>query len=890
MGINDEGVPPPLRSRLPESVLVTFDVEWEKHPSSPLRNGVIAYGLRLDFEGSFTTNIVYTTGKEVRNRLTLSRLIRSIIDKALMEGIIREFPEKLTLVTHFGRGDLAACKDFPIIKNKVDALKNVMTTAGKAYNLNIDLDHKSGLPSEILPHMPDGRVMRLSNESGGMREVTVTFRDTSLLSSENHKSLEAIGVLVDVPKVSLPDGFDKTRMSWFFEKKREIAEAYLLADLEITSKYYRKLEGLFESLGLAKVPPTLGAASVSLFERSLKGLTDSSGYPVTREVLFGVTKSKAVKYSKTTCSFYTFSSEEYSFERSMFDKVMGMVYHGGRTETFLTGPTPSNHTLNDIDLITAYPTGQTGIRIPDYSRGFPSCNPDDFTADVLGAAKVSFECPPDLLVPLFVVQTRYGLIAPRRGVTHATAPEIASARHLGIAVKIESGVIIPYTDDRIHPFATFVRSMGELRNALKERKINENGDIVIEDNAESLIIKTVSNSLYGKTAQAVRERNVFDSRTGLDKPLPRSAVTNPAFAAYTTGLVRAAVCEMLNSIARDHIIASVSTDGFLTSAGIEDISLDGPSCQALVECRKMLTGSPKLLEVKKSVDQVVVPRNRATFTSQRGPGRKSVTAKGGIKVPAGVGNQDDWLLSLFLSRDYNTAVPREDLIATRAQWSQNADLVSIARAPRVNLEPDHKRQYVNPRMETIGGDGPHAGIAHLALDSVPFETAEDAVLNRTLFDAWRHKTGGCLTDLESWAAWCDFRDDMKATRGAGVRTRRTAGGSADTLKRVFLRALPRDKFGVSMEGRTQKWVAGWLTAAGYRTSVHSVKDAGRPGLDPVPHSVAVTEKTAALLKTILREFPSFAYEQVFVAGHVPLLADVVKAARGARQRAQSRGA
>ena len=869
-----------LASPAAKTTVITLDVEWERHAINPRRNQVLAYGLLLDHDVQSTTDIIKPSGPEVRNRLNLGTLISSICKKATNEGVLDSMPEKITLVTHFGRGDLAACRDFPVLKKQLDALKNVFTTTGKSVHFKEELDAKTGLPVLALPRMPDERVMKVPDESNELRDITVTFRDTSLLTAEGCKSLEAIGVLVGVAKVTLPSGHDKSRMGRFFEEHRDLAEKYLLADLDITTKYFRQLESLFADLGMTSVPPTLGAAAVRLFEKTLRGLTDAKGNAVTRERLFGIEKKKERRYSRTTGRFYTFQTEEMSAEREMFERFNGRGYVGGRTESQLSGPTPAGLRLHDIDLKSAYPSAMAGIRIPDYGRAFLSDKTADFTADVLGVAKVSFVCPPDLRFPPFAVPTRYGLIFPRRGVTLATAPEIASAIDLGVEVTIHRGVIIPFCDDTVFPYAEFVRLTVELRNALKDKRIGADGCTVVADTVKSLAVKTLTNSLYGKIAQAVRPSNVFDSRTGTDKPLPPSAVTNAAVAAYITGLVRAAIAEMMNSIPHSHLVATVSTDGFLTSASISDISVAGPSCQVLAANRKMLTGDPSLLEVKKKVNQVVVPRNRATFTSQPVAGSSErVTAKGGIKLPAGVENPDEFLLAIFLDRTYATTLQRDDLICTRDQWSDDADLVTITRSPRVSLEPDHKRDLGDPRMVTIAGDGPHAGRSHLALSSVPFDTAEEAVTIRTLFDGWRHSTGGCLTDLKSWEEWVDYRDDMLATRKARVRSRRTPGGSADTLKRVFLRALARGMWGLSMDGLTKKSVAVWLTASGYKTSEHSVKDAGRKGLDPVAHSVAATGRTMALLKTILRQHPNFDFAKTFVAGHVAQLADVVRSAR-----------
>jgi len=277
---------------------------------------------------------------------------------------------------------------------------------------------------------------------------------------------------------------------------------------------------------------------------------------------------------------------------------------------------------------------------------------------------------------------------------------------------------------------------------------------------------------------------------------------------------------------------------------------------------------------------VITPRNRAAFTAVPLEGVKPVVARGSIKVPADVSDEHEFLLGLYLDRTSGTTITREDLISPRLQWEENADLVSIPRTVRVNLEPDMKRRLIEPTMVEIGG-GVHAGRQHLATGSVPFDTVEEMLETRQLFERWRHSTGRCLKDLDDFADWVDFAEGNRAARSAGRRPHRTAGGSADDLKRQFLRALVRAEWGVELGHRSYKEVAEWLTVGGYRTSEASVKNAkrgaGKVGAPQrgdaplVPHSVAVTDATVALLRVILSEYPNFDYHLAFVAGHAERL-------------------
>lgn len=863
------------------SVLVGLDVEWKRHPTNPLRNQVIAYGVKLDVAGRACTLVVHPSGPDHRHRLQLNGLLGRLFARAISESVIANIPDRIVLLMHFGRGDLAAFRDFALLKTQVDAVKGVFATTGKPLKVSIQLDEKTGLPLEALPKMPGERVVNISDSSGVAGVVCVTFRDTSALVVEGvGKSLEMLGELVGVPKLRLPDGYDKSDMGRFFAERPAEAEAYLRRDLDIPIRYFRRFEGLVNSMGISETPATLGSLAVRVFSDTLADVKDASGAPLTLSRVFATRQEREKAYSSATGRFRTVTKTEISVGRRVFEVFAGVSYLGGRTETYETGPTPAGVLLNDIDLKSAYPTAMAGLRLPDYGRQFMTGDLSLFTADTLGMAEVAFECPPGLRFPVFPLSTDHGLVFPRRGTAVVTAPEIATACNLDVEVKILQGAIIPWSDDPVLPYLEFFKRMLLLRESLKEEKQTSDGHVVRADSLPSLVIKTVANSLYGKTAQGVRDRNAFDSRTGGYKKLPPSAVTSPVFAAYTTGLVRAAVAEMLNSVPDDQMVVSVSTDGFLTSASPDVISLSGPSCRVMAINRSRLTGGDgALLEIKKKVRQVVVPRSRAAFTAMPVEGSKPVTAKGSIKLPKEVTEPDDFLIGLYINRDAGTTIRRSDLIHLRAQYKADADLVDATRSIRVNLEPDFKRSPTAPRMVEIGG-GAHSGSQHLALSSQPYDTMDDMRETRALFEGWRHSTGRCLKALSDWEDWEDYRDAHLAARRSGKRSYRTAGGSSDDLKRRFLRALARSEWGLASGGATSREIADWLTAAGYRTGVQNVKDAGRLRATLIPHSVAATDGALALLLVILQRYPTFDYRRAFVAGHI----DKVEAALGKRRK------
>lgn len=849
--------------------LVVIDVEWTRHPRDPRRNEVLCYGLRLESGEESVTHFFYPKGCDRRSRLTLSAMLGKLIDRAIPD-VLSGVPQQIVLVGHYARGDLSACKDFAELKKKFDSANGVFVSSRGPAALDLKLDPKTGRPLDDLPRLPDSRVMRVPG-AGDVCAVSVTFRDTSLLVVEDAKrSLGSIGALVGLPKLELPDGYTKDRMDLFLNRDKPAFESYLRRDLEIPARYYRRLEGLMTKIGLSFVPPTLGAAAIAKFHQVLRELRAADGSLITADRLFAIEHHKGKAFSRSRGSYYTRTRSEMALARTMIEPLFAASYHGGRTEVYETGPSRFGELVSDIDMMSAYPTGQAALRIPNYGAAFMTEDPADFGAGALGAAEVKFSHPPGFVFPVFPVKTQHGLVFPRRGIAVVTAPEIAAAVHLGVEFRIRRGIVIPWTEDLVWPFLSFVQAMIAARDSLKKEEAGPDGRIARVDTLESQIVKTMTNSLYGKTAQAVHPRNVFDSRTGTDRPLTGSSVSNAAFAAFTTGLTRAALAEMLNRLPAHRRVLSASTDGFAATATIDEIDVSGPACRVLAASRGKIAGRQDILEYKKQALQVVMARSRAAFTAVVADGSKPILAKGSIKVPQDKGDPNSYLLEVYLGRDINTRIPRQDLTPFRELWMGNADLVRVDRDPRINFEPDHKRRLTDPRMVVIAG-GPHVGREPLATSSEPHETAEAMVEVRTLFEGWRHSTGRCLKDLADMADWVDYRDSTLAARAAGRRPHRTAGGSADDLKRQFLRALTRGELGVCLGGRSYGDVAAWLSAAGYLTSASALKNAARATSALVESSVAATDKTTGLLLVILDEFPAFQFGRVIVRGHVEKL-------------------
>ncbi|MCG3717800.1 DNA polymerase [Aliarcobacter butzleri] len=187
----------------------------------------------------------------------------------------------------------------------------------------------------------------------------------------------------------------------------------------------------------------------------------------------------------------------------------------------------------------------------------------------IGFAEISFKFPVTCKYPNLSVYVKdFGLINPLEGRTIATLPEIHLALYQNADITFhEAGIIDNYVfleeydikEEEKYVFRSHLRNLIELR-----KKAKDEGEDLLQE-----LYKTYSNSLYGKLSQGISERNSFNVREGTTTRLPKSDITNSYYASIITGLIRAALSEVLVAInelieeGRNYKIISATTDGLL---------------------------------------------------------------------------------------------------------------------------------------------------------------------------------------------------------------------------------------------------------------------------------------------------------------------------------------
>lgn len=542
-------------------VYMGFDTEYQYNEAKGF-NEILSYQVVAQSPQGQCSIVVYPKSGAKHHRWVFDKLIAHTLEDMFERGLIDAVPEQIVVFGHFLRADLTTFSDFWLKqKTTLRGIRRTVASAMQDYGVDVQAlgKRKAGKDPQVI-ESPSGEKFR----------TKVRFVDTLALSP-NGSGLSVIGELIGLPKLDLPDGYSKENMRKFLDEQPEQFEAYALRDAEIALAYgLRMFKFATVELGLSKCPTTLGAIGVSVFQKLLK----DAG--VDKREAFGEREITTQHWNVTLGRPHTKKEFIPTEARELFERLAIKSYFGGRNECFTCGVTDVGM-YYDFDLSGAYTTGMVDLLPLDYEKAFMSKRIDDFCGHVCGFARVRFSFHEGTRFPCLPVHHElYGLYFPLTGETYATAPELEVARNMGANVEILQGVVIPWMDDSESLFLPFVQMIREKRNSYPKKSFEE------------AMWKEIGNSLYGKTAQGLRDKTAFELANGLTKDIPRSAVTNPYFAAHTTGFVRAVIAELLASIPEHRQVISTTTDGFISEATLEELNTSGALCARFKEYDKLV--------------------------------------------------------------------------------------------------------------------------------------------------------------------------------------------------------------------------------------------------------------------------------------------------------------
>ena len=809
-------------------MIIGFDSEYVSQGAS---NHVLSYQFFGKTNAGTWSGTFYTKGPEKKLRLRLKDLMGGAVEAGRKAGVLpRQWPSIIYAVAHFSRADLSSLRDYSSLRTRFDSIRGTYVTSTLPYRC------------------------RYIDRNNHRHDLTIHLRDTATMSPAGSK-LAALGELHGLPKLDI--GLDMLgQMDVQLREDPELFEAYAIRDAEIAALHAWAMTEFSITNGLGAAPPlTLGSLAVdhlqALWDRDNLHANDILGNETVEQRPYNQ-RSNQYRTRRLTVPLAAVHDQL---------SLATECYHGGRNEAFMFGFTDMA-SWYDYDLAGAYSTAMAALRMPDWINVRVSHTVADYQPDVLGLARVRFRFPDDTRFPCLPVRSDNGLIFPLEGVSNCGAPEIALALNMGAEITIEYGFVVPWLND-VRPIEMLTRSVAE--NRAKHAK----GTVY------NATWKEIGNSVYGKLAQGLREKRVYDSRTDRSQILPTSRITQPYLAAYTTSLVRAVLGELLNGCPTTCTVVSVTTDGFLCNAEIDQIDTSGPLTQLYIDLSKRMRGDDPFLERKHFVPvQLCCMKTRGQLTVGFSGLDKPVVAKAGQKPPEEVlisateawadmppdqvpddlkdRAENDWLLRLFLTRDSTTSIPVWSFISMRDMAKADSDITKIVTDRRANLEYDFKRELYDPCEVLVGRSFGDGNSLHLSLSSSPHRTLEDFQFVRQTFDEWRIKRDGVLKTLDDWTRWQEFRNTT-TLRKQGILTGR--GRALDQAKRMFLKAYTNKLWGLS--GGNYQELADWLTEKGYDTSVTDIKNAKRSKLDVSKFSELETEDVAAFKAVLLERWPLF---------------------------------
>lgn len=531
-----------------------YDAEWTEVMPGHLQ--CESYQFYAVGVGGELAVVCYPRSAQVEGRLGLQEMLEAVVVLALDTGVIIEAPREIVLTGHFLRADLAMTRDLPSYKRKLSNIGGKVATTGEA--IEFEIFHLGKDVSRLMTPKPV-----VTYREGVGYVMPTRFVDVGKHAADR-TPLEVMGDAIGIPKVVIQAPYRIDRMNIFKALDLENYRIYGVVDAKIVVYYWLRIEQFAKDVvGVDEAPVSAGALAVQLCRKTfVEAKLDYAD-------MFGVEEVQKTDWSAFTGRRRTHREWEVDGMRRFHEHFAVSCFHGGRNENFEVGPSITARWF-DFDLIGAYTTGLLIFRRIAYHLSYESSNLADFQGDVLGLAWVEFRYPSQLRFPVLPVRSeKRGLIFPLAGSSYASAPEIMLAVRQGCEVKIKRGVIWPWQESGgdVRIFESFVKKIRVLRERYKDEPVLEEYS------------KLLGNSVYGKTAQNLHAQNAFDLEAMGSRPSSPSPLTNGPIAAFVTGFVRAVIGELLHGIPLHRHVASVTTDGFATTAPPEELDLSGELCQ-----------------------------------------------------------------------------------------------------------------------------------------------------------------------------------------------------------------------------------------------------------------------------------------------------------------------
>ena len=813
-------------------LLIGFDTEYQSIAARELESTIEAGAKNELLSYQFSIKLITKDAQadapeadgiiipDADQRLTLSEFVGFAIGSLIEKFPDLKLPNSIYLLGHFIRADFPAFSDF---KDNARLTSNVRSTF-------VSIDNAISV--------------EFGKADTQIAAFSVLVRDTILLAPSNAKSLAGIGDLLGFPKIQLgetpqEDREIKENMGRFRTERWSEFREYAIRDAQVCVRFAERViqqsQTLFASF---KMPATLTSFGTKLLLLGWEQNGLDSDQILGRETVKQKVYSKKDGYFKT--KIVTPLKEEAYFNEAFITET----YHGGRNEQFIFGVADEGH-WRDHDLSSAYTTAMSLIGMPDWDNITNLTTLDDVRPLDLSYFSVDFEFPVSVRFPTLPVRTANGIIFPRKGNSKCAAPELYLAKKLGARLTFRKGVHVP-TNRQHSVFRDFIKI------SIEKRMAHPKGTF------DNLFWKEVGNSTYGKTAQGLREKRVYNLQNDGMEALPPSKITQPYFASFITLYTRAVLGEILNGFSEHVHVFSVTTDGFLSNASDQDIerATNGELFKSFRAARSQLDSSNPL-EIKHTVRQPVGWRTRGAATLKMGDGDNGIVLqKGGIKTnPLNDSFEENQeTLRLFLNRRPGQKFEYKSGVGIKEMLRGETDFVFMSVTKRLSMEFDWKRTPVNARDTIFEFEGSQH--AHLTFETRPVEDVTEFNLVRENWESYDKKSPRVLKSLEDFNAFMTYRTSKDSLEDRAKKYLRQTDGDIKRLREDLTRAYQQRQAGFDLIRSNRKLKHSdfilALVSCGIPCKISDIDNGKRKPFEP--HRTPDTDRVIEALMKLRAEF------------------------------------
>ena len=621
--------------------------------------------------------------------------------------------------------------------------------------------------------------------------IHIVIRDTMCFAPAKKKSLDNLGKSIGVEKLSLMDGYSKDDMRRYMVEQPIDFMKYAINDAVVTLLYASSLWGYNKAMPLT-VSGAAVKASVPVLQRYF-GLKDGDkkGYNMLFRGLKSVKKGLIPCHDRPGYIEDT-SLVPFSDDAKLIQSYAQEAYKGGYNASTSIGWYEGM--TYDYDLKNAYPTSMALCMDIDWLSDKVIAREwrnekmllEDFHSPydpIFGNFKFKF--PESVKYPCISVKVEGNMIYPRSyensdGV-YACGPEIYLALCLGAEVTAVRAVKGKYRLNNDKTVSFSLRAV--VKDFITDRTLAKK--VYGEDSLAETLLKTAVNSLYGKTAQDIIEKETWDAYRQQMVNIGGSAMTSPAHASIITAGVRACLLATMNELdSLGYKVYSVTTDGFISNAPekvVNGLGLYG--FRTLFEtARFALTGDPSMWQLKHAQKKLlnITTRGNVSLDTKENPVIVSGKAYAGVCAHNSYvtgytpDSYDDRfaLVQTVLSRTGRCECVNKSFTRFKeaSRPTNRKDFSVTSQVRKICMDFDMKRKPLCDTLECknlVIGNVPYE-VANF--DTEPYDTVEEFLKYKKTARACA--ASGCLRTAKDWDKFFVLLENRDIEKKSGRRQRR----------------------------------------------------------------------------------------------------------------------